>query len=421
MHSSSFQGLCCELWPTYEVSEMRSSADMAQESNGIEFFSIGGDPEALMAYMVKNPGLLPNMQSLRAGDIGKRRKEMAELIDGTWRSCIEAGDGMGEKIPPLNVDAPEDLFIADVIIANPPSMGHIHCAEKLGIPLHIVFTMPWSPTRAFHHPLAAMEYGEVEVSMANYFSFSIMELLTWQGLGDIINKFRTQTLRLDAISPLWGHQLIPRLRVPYSYLWSQALIPRPSDWGDHISITGFSFLKAGSDYTPPQDLADFLAKGPPPVYIGFGSIVVDDPVGLTKLILEAVKLANVRAIVSKGWGGVGGGEVPDDVYLIGNCPHDWLFQRVSCVVHHGGAGTTAAGIALGKPTVVVPFFGDQPFWGQVRFFRDGLAIRTDSLDDCKSRRRPGPSAIQANDGTKPSRKHNFCSKGRSESSGTNDG
>ncbi|KAJ4985852.1 glycosyltransferase family 28 domain-containing protein [Stagonosporopsis vannaccii] len=335
------------------------------ESNGIEFFSIGGDPEALMAYMVKNPGLLPNMQSVKAGDIGKRRKEMAEMIEGTWRSCIEAGDGMGEKIPPLNVDAAEDLFIADVIIANPPSMGHIHCAEKLGIPLHIVFTMPWSPTRAFHHPLAAMEYGEVETSMANYFSFGIMELLTWQGLGDIINKFRTQTLKLDAISPLWGHQLISRLRVPHSYLWSQALIPRPADWGDHISITGFSFLKAGSNYTPPQDLADFLAQGPPPVYIGFGSIVVDDPVGLTKLIFEAVKLAKVRAIVSKGWGGVGGGEIPDDIYLIGNCPHDWLFQRVSCVVHHGGAGTTAAGIALGKPTVVVPFFGDQPFWGQM--------------------------------------------------------
>jgi UDP:flavonoid glycosyltransferase YjiC (YdhE family) len=210
-----------------------------------------------------------------------------------------------------------------------------------------------------------MEYGEVEKSVANYFSFGIMELLTWQGLGDVINKFRTQTLGLDAMSPLWGHRLLPRLRIPYSYLWSQALIPRPPDWGDHINITGFSFLDAGSNYTPPDDLAKFLAKGPPPVYIGFGSIVVDDPVGLTKLLFDAVKLAKVRAIVSKGWGGVGTGDVPDDVYLIGNCPHDWLFKRVSCVVHHGGAGTTAAGIALGKPTVVVPFFGDQPFWGQV--------------------------------------------------------
>lgn len=130
-------------------------------------------------------------------------------------------------------------------------------------------------------------------------------------------------------------------------------------------MKGFSFLKLGSDYSPPRDIVDFLNAGPPPVYIGFGSIVVADPQGLTKLIFEAVRLAGVRAIISKGWGGIGAGEVPDNILLISNCPHDWLFQRVSCVVHHGGAGTTAAGIALGVPTVVVPFFGDQPFWGQM--------------------------------------------------------
>ncbi|KAF2854031.1 glycosyltransferase family 1 protein [Plenodomus tracheiphilus IPT5] len=335
------------------------------ESNGIEFFSIGGDPEALMAYMVKNPGLLPSMDSLKAGDVAKRRKEMGEMFQGTWRSCIEAGNGMGEKITAINVDKPEDLFIADVIIANPPSMGHIHCAEKLGIPLHMVFTMPWSPTKAFHHPLAAMEYGDVDRSVANYFSFAMMELLTWQGLGDLINKFRTQTLKLDPISPMWGFQLLQRLRVPYSYLWSQTLIPKPEDWPSHLSVTGFSFLKAGHNYTPPPDLVHFLESGPPPIYIGFGSIVVDKPNELTKLLFEAVSLAGVRAIISKGWGGLSADQVPDNIYLIGNCPHDWLFQRVSCVVHHGGAGTTAAGIALGKPTVVVPFFGDQPFWGQM--------------------------------------------------------
>jgi len=134
-----------------------------------------------MAYMVKNPGLLPGMESIKAGDIAKRRKEMAAMFDGTWRSCIEAGNGLGAKITAIDVDNTDDLFIADVIIANPPSMGHIHCAEKLGIPLHIVFTMPWSPTKSFHHPLAAMEYGDVDTSVANYFSFAMMELMTWQG------------------------------------------------------------------------------------------------------------------------------------------------------------------------------------------------------------------------------------------------
>lgn len=165
---------------------------------------------------------------------------------------------------------------------------------------------------------------------------------------------------------MWGFQLLQRLRVPHSYLWSKSLIPRPSDWSPHLNVTGFSFLDLGSSYSPPEDLAAFLSDGPPPIYVGFGSIVVHDPQKLTALIFEAVRLAGVRAIVSKGWGGMGGGtEIPKDVYLIGNCPHDWLFKRVSCVVHHGGAGTTAAGIALGVPTVVVPFFGDQPFWGQM--------------------------------------------------------
>lgn len=114
------------------------------EENGLEFFSIGGDPAVLMAYMVKNPGLMPGMDSLRAGDVGKRRADIAEIIAGCWRGCIEAGDGMGgESIPAgalTDGDPSQRLFVADAIIANPPSYAHIHCAEKLGIPLHMMFT-----------------------------------------------------------------------------------------------------------------------------------------------------------------------------------------------------------------------------------------------------------------------------------------
>lgn len=147
-------------------------------------------------------------------------------------------------------------------------------------------------------------------------------------------------------------------------MWSPGLIPKPADWGPEIDIAGFVFLDLASSFKPPETLAKFLDDGEPPVYIGFGSIVVDDPDKFTTLIFEAVKKAGVRALVSKGWGGLGDeGNTPDNIYMLENTPHDWLFPRVSAVVHHGGAGTTAIGLKCGKPTMIVPFFGDQPFWG----------------------------------------------------------
>ncbi|RNJ54859.1 hypothetical protein D7B24_009324 [Verticillium nonalfalfae] len=336
------------------------------ESHGVEFFSIGGDPEALMAYMVKNMGLIPSRTSIKAGDVKRRRKEMWEIINGCWRSCIEAGDGTGDPLTATSVEDPEELFLADLIIANPPSMAHIHCAEKLSIPLHMVFTMPWSLTEAFPHPLSAMAYRDADQGVANYMSFLMVELLTWEGLGDLINRLRVQTLNLDPLSAFWGSQLLFRLHVPYTYLWSEALVPKPKDWRSYINITGFSFLPSSTSHTPPPELRTFLKSGPAPIYIGFGSIVVDDPLSLTKTVFEAIRIAGVRAIVSESWSTFRRQDnIPENVFMLGNCPHDWLFPQVAAVVHHGGAGTTAAGIATGKPTVIVPFFGDQPFWGQM--------------------------------------------------------
>lgn len=225
--------------------------------------------------------------------------------------------------------------------------------------------MPWSPTQSFPHPLANIQSSNADINMTNFVSYALVEMMTWQGLGDVINRFRERALGLDPISLIWAPGMLSRLRVPYTYCWSPALIPKPKDWGQHISISGFYFLSLAASYTPAPELAKFLASGPPPVYIGFGSIVVDDPDALTKLIIDAIQKAGVRALVSKGWGGLGADDIdlPEGIFMLGNVPHDWLFQHVSCVVHHGGAGTTAAGIATGKPTVIVPFFGDQPFWG----------------------------------------------------------
>ena len=124
------------------------------EENGLEFFNIGGDPAELMAFMVKNPGLMPGMDSLRAGDVGKKRKSMYEIMQGCWRSCIEVGDGTGvstiteahdsrsslDSAIGMESDITTKPFVADVIIANPPSFAHMHIAEKMGIPLHFMFT-----------------------------------------------------------------------------------------------------------------------------------------------------------------------------------------------------------------------------------------------------------------------------------------
>ena len=203
--------------------------------------------------------------------------------------------------------------------------------------------------------------------MTNFVSYALVDMMTWQGLGDVINRFREKSLGLEPLSIMWAPGMLSRLRISYTYCWSPALIPKPKDWGPHIGIAGFYFLDLAKDYNPPADLKEFLDAGPPPIYIGFGSIVIDDPNAMTKMIFDAVKKTGQRALVSKGWGGFGADEIgiPEGVFMLGNCPHDWLFQHVSCVVHHGGAGTTAAGIKAGRPTVVVPFFGDQPFWGSM--------------------------------------------------------
>ncbi|KAL5001734.1 hypothetical protein BDV10DRAFT_149117 [Aspergillus recurvatus] len=348
----------------------------AVEDEGLEFFNIGGDPSELMAFMVKNPGLLPDLQTLRSGAIRMRRREMKSIFSGCWRSCYETGDGTGidhhikDDPDPWSGEEAVDYrrlpFVADVIIANPPSFAHLSCAEKLGVPLNMMFTMPWSATQAFPHPLANVQSQHTKPSVGNFASYAIVEIMMWEGLGDLINRFRKRELGLDPLDAIRAPSIAHRLQVPYTYLWSPALLEKPLDWGDNMDVVGFSTLPSAQNYRPPEDLQNFLDAGPAPIYVGFGSIVVDDPKALTSIVFEAVQKAGVRAVVSKGWGNIGADHAASDsIMMIDKCPHDWLFQHVSCVVHHGGAGTTAAGLALGKPTIIVPFFGDQAFWGSI--------------------------------------------------------
>ena len=133
--------------------------------NGIEFYPLAGDPADLMSFMVKNAGILPSLSSIVAGDVSKSRRIISEILQSTWKACISNDDETG--VP----------FVAEAIIANPPSYGHIHCAQKLKIPLHMMFTMPWSPTSAFPHPLSKVKYNLGPTDTINMLSYGIIETL----------------------------------------------------------------------------------------------------------------------------------------------------------------------------------------------------------------------------------------------------
>lgn len=122
-------------------------------------------------------------------------------------------------------------------------------------------------------------------------------------------------------------------------------------------------LESKQDLTIPEDLIDFLHNGSPPVYVGFGSMSDRDPQATMEIVLAALAKTNQRGIIATGWGGIDDFNLPSSVFKIDSIPHDWLFPQCAAVVHHGGAGTTAAGIKAGVPSIIVPFFSDQPFWG----------------------------------------------------------
>jgi sterol 3beta-glucosyltransferase len=151
--------------------------------------------------------------------------------------------------------------------------------------------------------------------------------------------------------------------VPTLYSYSSHVIPPPSDWDDRSAIaTGYWFLD--TSFEPPPQLIDFLATGKPPVCIGFGSMTGQNPQTLAEMVSAALRQTKQRGILLTGWGGISNSDLPDDILHLEAVPHDWLFPKVAAVIHHGGAGTTAAGLRAGIPTIVIPFFGDQPFWGK---------------------------------------------------------
>ena len=145
--------------------------------------------------------------------------------------------------------------------------------------------------------------------------------------------------------------------------YSPMIIPHPEDWSEDKHITGYFFLDSQADWQPSPELKSFLDAGDPPVYIGFGSMAGRNPEHLAKLALDALAQSGQRGLLNTGWGGLRTDQVPENVFVLEDAPHSWLFPRMAAVVHHGGAGTTAEGVRAGVPAVIVPFVFDQPFWG----------------------------------------------------------
>jgi UDP:flavonoid glycosyltransferase YjiC (YdhE family) len=236
-------------------------------------------------------------------------------------------------------------------------------AEKLDIPLVQAHYVPFTPTGHFAGALVAPGVSRLGRA-ANVLSHHLTRQMMWQQGRQADAAARQQVLGLPP-APFFGPYRLPRLNdTPVLYGFSPAVIAKPADWGEDIHITGYWFLEQEANWSPPPTLEEFLQRGPAPLYIGFGSMSSRKPEETAQLILQALAQTGQRAILLSGWNGLKAEKLPDHVLVIDSAPHDWLFERVAAVIHHGGAGTTAAGLRAGVPSIVIPFFGDQPFWGQ---------------------------------------------------------
>lgn len=253
---------------------------------------------------------------------------------------------------------------SDILLANPLAFAAFHVAERLGIPCIPAYLQPVTPTRAFiastgaDFPAWLPGRGRL-----NYLSAHLSNQMFFRLLLPTINACRGDVLGLPPL-PWSLYATLDIAPEPILYGYSKHVVPVPSDWGSWLHVTGYWFGDSDPTYRPPAELAAFLAAGPPPVYVGFGSMVDQEAAEVTRVVVEALRMTGQRGVVSGGWTDLGAGKLPDTILRIGAIPHDWLFPRMAAVVHHGGAGTTAAGLRAGVPSVLMPFFADQPFWGR---------------------------------------------------------
>ena len=311
-------------------------------SHGLEFYPVKGDVQAV----IESPEML---KLLEQGNFLAINAHTAKLVRSAAIDWAQDGIAACRGI---------DLLVAGV--------GGLYLsialAQKLNIRFLQAYIFPFTPTAAFPAIVLPQSISRLGGTV-NRLSHHLFRQMMWQGFRQADRLARQQVLNLPP-APFWGSYNSAALRqYPTLYGFSSSVIPQPSDW-QNTQVTGYWFLDAAADWTPPAALMKFLNSGKPPVYIGFGSMGSRKPVATAALVLAALDRSGQRGILLSGWGGLSQANLPDTVLMVESIPHSWLFPRMAAVVHHGGAGTTAAGLRAGVPSIVIPFFGDQLFWGQ---------------------------------------------------------
>lgn len=252
------------------------------------------------------------------------------------------------------------LGATDLIINQlPGGLYGFDLSEKYNLPMLMASVIPLART----HTSPLMGFPALSLPGYNRMTYSLGEQLVWQMFRSTINQWRVDTLKLPPL-PVKGYfDRLGTRQYPILNGFSRHVVSRPSDWNEHIHITGYWFAEE-QPWSPPQPLLDFLAAGRPPVFIGFGSMPVKHPHRINDIILTAAQRTGQRIILHSGWGGVGSLSLPESIFKIDDVPYGWLFPRMSMVFHHGGSGTTAYALRSGVPSCVIPFVFDQFYWGK---------------------------------------------------------
>lgn len=251
---------------------------------------------------------------------------------------------------------------ADLILYH----AHMHVAsaiaEHLGIPGIQAYNTPVTPTSEFPS-YVRLRHSQGSSACSNRCSFLMRDLVTWLPYRGTINQWRRDALALPPLGLAGPYRELDRQHCPLLYSISPSMLGRPGDWPDWVHLTGYWQLEEQAHFQPPEDLLRFLDEGPAPICIGFGSMRYGDAEAMTRLVVAAVEQTGQRAILLSGWQGLEETPLPATILMCKTIPHHWLFERVTASVNAGGIGTLTAALRAGLPSLVVPFGGDNLFWG----------------------------------------------------------